>query len=64
MTNASIVLHVTAAAIGVLSCVVAVTVPLRLAGLAGYVYFLIGPAMAILGARAGRRRRRLEAASS
>ena len=63
-TKASIVLHVTAAAIGVLSCVVAVTVPLRLAGLAGYVYFLIGPAMAILGARAGRRRRRLEAASS
>jgi uncharacterized membrane protein len=63
-TKTSIVMHVIAAAIGVLSCVIAVTVPLRLAGLAGYVYFLFGPAMAILGSRAGRRRRQLEAALS
>ena len=62
-TKTSIVMHVIAAAIGVLSCIIAVTVPLRLAGLAGYVYFLLGPAMAILGTRAGRRRRKLEAAS-
>ncbi len=62
-TEASVVMHLTAAAIGALSCVIAVTVPLRLAGLAGYVYFLFGPAMAYLGARAGRKRRQLEAAS-
>ena len=63
-TKASIAMHLAAAAIGVLSCIIAVTVPLRLAGLAGYVYFLFGPAMAIFGARAGRRRRLLEAASA
>ena len=63
-TKTSIVMHVIAAAIGVLSCVIAVTVPLRLAGLAGYVYFLFGPAMAILGTRAGRRRRNLENAAA
>ena len=62
-TKTSVVMHLMAAAIGAVSCVVAVTVPLRLAGLAGYVYFLFGPAMAILGTRAGRMRRKLEAAS-
>ena len=37
----------------------ALTVPPRMVGLAGYTYFLSGPVMATYGAVAGRRRRRL-----
>jgi len=58
-TRASIRSHLLAAAIGVLSCLVAVTVPARMVGLAGFVYFLFGPVMAIDGMWTGRRRRRL-----
>ena len=58
-TRASIRSHLLAAAIGVLSCIVAVTVPSRMVGLAGFVYFLFGPVMAIDGVRTGRRRRQL-----
>jgi hypothetical protein len=58
-TRASIRTHLLAAAIGALSCVIAVTVPTRMAGLAGFVYFLFGPVMAIDGMWTGRRRRRL-----
>lgn len=58
-TRASIRTHILAAAIGALSCVVAATVPTRLVGLAGYVYFLFGPVLAIDGMWTGRRRRDL-----
>ena len=63
-TRASIGRHVLAASVGALSCLVAVVVPPNLVGLAGYTYFLLGPAMAIHGARTGRRRRRLGAAAA
>ena len=63
-TRASIGRHVLAASVGALSCLVAVVVPPNLVGLAGYTYFLLGPAMAIHGARTGRRRRRLQAAAA
>ncbi len=63
-TRSSIGRHFLAASIGVLSCLIAVAVPTNLVGLAGYVYFLLGPAMAIQGVFAGRRRRRLEAGAA
>ena len=59
-TKSSIVGHLLAAGVGVLSIVIALTVPTRLVGFAGFVYFLFGPVMAIHGATAGRLRRRLE----
>jgi len=58
-TRASIRTHLLAAAIGAFSCVIAVIVPTRLVGLAGYVYFLFGPVLAIDGIRTGRKRREL-----
>jgi hypothetical protein len=58
-TKASIVAHLLAAGIGLLSVVLALTVPLRLVGLAGYAYFLFGPVLAANGSIAGARRRRL-----
>jgi hypothetical protein len=51
--------HELAAAIGGLSCLVAVTVPTPMVGLAGFVYFLFGPVMAVDGMWTGRRRRRI-----
>jgi len=63
-TRASIGRLVLAASVGALSCIVAVTVPPNLVGFAGYTYFLFGPAMAIHGARTGRRRRQLGAATA
>jgi uncharacterized membrane protein len=62
-TKAGIVGHLLAAAIGVVSIVIALTVPPRMVGLAGYAYFLFGPVMAVYGTVAGRRRRRLENAA-
>jgi len=59
-TRASIRAHLLAAGIGVLSIAVALTVPLRFVGLAGFVYFLFGPVLAIHGTWTGKRRRRLE----
>ncbi|MEX0879334.1 MAG: hypothetical protein WEB59_08845 [Thermoanaerobaculia bacterium] len=62
-TKSSIVTHLLAAGIGAVSCVVALTVPPRMAGLAGFAYFLFGPVLAIHGTLAGRRRRRLAAST-
>jgi hypothetical protein len=57
-TKASLIEHLLAAGIGLVSAVVAVTVPVRLVGLAGMTYFLFGPVMAIYHSLNGRRRRR------
>ena len=53
-TRASVVAHLLAAAVGALSCLVAVTAPVRMAGLAGFCYFLFAPVMAAHGVLAGR----------
>ena len=58
-TKASLLEHLLAAGIGLVSSVVAVTVPERMVGLAGMTYFLFGPVMAIYHSINGRRRRRL-----
>jgi hypothetical protein len=58
-TKASIAGHLLAAGVGLVSVVIALTVPARLVGLAGYAYFLFGPVMAAHGSIAGARRRRL-----
>jgi hypothetical protein len=63
-TKTSISSHLLSASIGLVSIVVAWTVPLRLVGLAGFSYFLFGPVMTIHGSITGARRRRLEAAQS
>jgi uncharacterized membrane protein len=63
-TRASIVAHLLAAGVGLVSVAIALAVPTRLVGLAGYTYFLFGPVMAIHGATAGRRRRRYEGAAA
>jgi uncharacterized membrane protein len=62
-TRASIVSHLLAAGVGVVSIVIALTVPTRLVGLAGYAYFLFAPVMSTSGVIAGRRRRKLEASA-
>ena len=58
-TRSSIVTHLLASGIGVVSCVLALTLPVGMTGLAGFAYFLFGPVLAIHGVMAGRRRRRL-----
>ena len=58
-TRASIVGHLLAVGIGLVSVLLAVTLPQRMVGLAGFAYFLFGPVMAIYGTVAGSRRRRL-----
>jgi uncharacterized membrane protein len=63
-TRASIVAHLLAASIGALSCLVAVTAPLRMVGLAGFCYFLFPPVMAAHGVLSARRRKRLAAAAA
>jgi len=63
-TRASIRACVLAACIGALSIVVAYTVPLHLVGLAGFVYFLFGPVLAVHGTITGKRRSALERHSS
>ncbi len=63
-TKASIVGHLLAAGVGLVSMAVAVLVPERLVGLAGYTYFLFGPVMALHGSISGGRRRRVEARSA
>ena len=63
-TKTSIVTHLLAAGIGVVSCVVAVTVPPQMTGLAGFAYFLFGPVLAIHGTLAGRRRKRFAASAA
>ena len=59
-TRASIRAHLLSCGIGALSAVLALTVPLHLVGLAGYVYFLFGPVLALHGTWSGKRRKRLE----
>ena len=59
-TRASIVSHLLAAGVGLVSIAVALTVPQRLVGLAGYVYFLFAPVMTVNGMISGARRRRFE----
>jgi hypothetical protein len=63
-TKASIAGHLLAAGVGLVSVVIALTIPTRLVGLAGYAYFLFGPVMAAHGSIAGARRRRLLEAAS
>lgn len=60
-TKASIVATLLGAGVGVVSVVIALTVPPQTAGLAGFAYFLFGPVMAVYGTLAGKRRRRYEA---
>jgi uncharacterized membrane protein len=62
-TRSSIRMHLLAAGIGAVSCLLALVLPTRSIGLAGFAYFLFGPVMAIHGTLAGRRRRLLAAGS-
>lgn len=62
-TRASIRAHLLAAGIGAASVVLAMSLPLHLVGLAGYVYFLFGPVLAIHGSWTGKQRRKLEGKS-
>jgi hypothetical protein len=62
-TKASIVGHILAAGVGFVSVTIALTVPVRLVGLAGYAYFLFGPVMAAHGSICGARRRRFHEVS-
>jgi hypothetical protein len=50
--------HLTMVGIGLLSCLLAVTLPLRLAGIAGFVYLLVGVSKTFFGVYAGRISRR------
>jgi uncharacterized membrane protein len=59
-TRASIRSCSLAAGIGALSIGIALTVPLRMVGLAGLTYFLFGPVLATHGTITGKRRRLLE----
>jgi uncharacterized membrane protein len=63
-TRSSIARNLMAAGVGVVSILIALAVPQRLVGLAGYAYFLFGPVFALHGAMAGARRRRMPAASA
>jgi hypothetical protein len=60
-TRSSIADHLLAASVGLLSCLIALTVPPNLVGFAGYAYFLMGPVLGVKGFLSGRRRRRLAA---
>ena len=60
-TRASLTRNLLAAGVGVVSIVIAFTVPDRMIGLAGYAYFLFAPVFAMHGSMAGSRRRRLPA---
>lgn len=57
-TKTSIVMHLLAVGVGVVSCVLAVTLPPNKAGMAGFAYFLFGPVFGIYGTIMGRRRQR------
>jgi hypothetical protein len=62
-TRSSIGRNLFAAGVGAVSIALALTLPERLIGLAGYVYFLFGPVFWAHGAVAGARRRKILAAS-
>jgi hypothetical protein len=53
--------YLLAAAVGVVSIAIALTVPQRMIGLAGYAYLLFGPVFALHGSMTGRRRRQVAA---
>jgi uncharacterized membrane protein len=61
-TRSSIARNLMAAAVGAVSILIALAVPERLSGLAGFTYFLFGPVFALHGSVAGARRRRIQAA--
>jgi uncharacterized membrane protein len=58
-TRASLTRNLLAAGVGVISIAIALTVPDRMIGLAGYAYFLFAPVFALHGSMSGSRRRRL-----
>jgi uncharacterized membrane protein len=58
-TKSNVLRHIEMASVGLLSVILARTLPARAVGLAGYVYFLFGVLQAAHGAIAGARRRRL-----
>lgn len=60
-TKSSIGRNLLGASVGAVSIVVALSVPDRMVGLAGYAYFLFGVAFGVHGALAGRRLRKIEA---
>ena len=62
-TRSSITRNLLAAGVGAVSILVALAVPERMIGLAGYAYFLFGPVFGFHGAAAGARRRKIVAAS-
>ncbi len=58
-TKANALRHLEMAAVGLLSLILAFTLPARAVGLAGFVYFLFGVLQAAHGSIAGARRRRI-----
>jgi uncharacterized membrane protein len=58
-TRRSVQDHCAMAGFGVLSTVLALTIPIRLSGLAGWVYMFIGPYYAVTGTILGKRERLL-----
>jgi uncharacterized membrane protein len=63
-TRSSLVRNLLAAGVGAVSIAIALTVPNRMIGLAGYAYFLFGPVFAMHGSIAGSRRRKLPRAAT
>lgn len=55
-------MHLANMAIGLTSTALAWILPKNFLGIAGLIYFLIGPAMGIIGSTRGARRRKVEAA--
>lgn len=60
-TRSSLARNLLAAGVGAVSIVIALVVPDRMIGLAGYAYFLFAPVFAMHGSIAGSRRRKLPA---
>lgn len=58
-TRSNVVRHLEMAGVGLLSLMLALILPVRAVGVAGYVYFLFGVLQAAHGSIAGARRRRL-----
>jgi uncharacterized membrane protein len=61
-TRTHIYMHLANMTIGAVSVLLAWTLPTGALGIAGLIYFLIGPAMGIIGSMRGSRRRKVEAA--
>jgi uncharacterized membrane protein len=60
-TRASIRRHSVSVAVGLASVMIAMVLPMRYLGVAGLIYFLLGPAHAAFGYWNGRNRKKLEA---